>query len=607
MNERTLEELLRDRPFEQIPLRVTSGILLHIGAGIYNSAAGAIKELVSNSFDADATRVVISTDYPNFEQIKVADNGHGMTQSYFAKAMQSIGSSLKGVLEPTRLTAEFNRPVIGHMGIGLMALTQVCDEATIESQIPNAETKFIAKLDFSEFRSRKKEQIESAKIDIFRELAARYGGVDAMRQRLDDLDSDTAEYVQILGQLELATDAENAFEEQGIEETEGEHLGYCTVYPDLPATPGHHGTSITLDKIDEGVRSALRDQARSATAMPPHRRGMSWSKYRSEVNDWSWEKLGERLRLKTSQLSYQSLPKYHQFLWELAAMTPVQYFDEAPVLVEPDLLRWKKVQLDSFNFTVLVDNRRLLKPILLPSGTVAREEELEREYDYHVETFSQDELVDGEPLKYRGYVFWQRQQVEPSALRGLHTYIRNVGIGLYDQTLLGFSNVNPTSRAGQLSGEIYVEEGLEQALSVDRNSFRETDAHYVALQEHIWELLGSTSRGDGILGISVDAYWRRRERREEHVLRQHVQRLAEQVTQVSKGRFVLEFSEEDNPQPYAIEDGHITVYDESPRWPRSRSTRLLYQQVMIPVKAAVAAGASPEQVLDFLEKTLLKA
>jgi len=66
-----LEEQLRGRSFEQIPLKVTSGVLLYIGAGIYNSVAGAIKELVSNSFDADATRVVISMDYPRFRPVQL--------------------------------------------------------------------------------------------------------------------------------------------------------------------------------------------------------------------------------------------------------------------------------------------------------------------------------------------------------------------------------------------------------------------------------------------------------------------------------------------------------------------------------------------------------
>lgn len=608
MNNMDLEAQLRDRPFEQIPLRVTSGVLLHIGAGIYNSVAGAIKELVSNSFDADATRVVISTDYPRFEQIKVVDNGLGMAPEYFAKAMQSIGSSLKGVLQPRKLTPHFERPIIGHMGIGLMALTQVCDEATIESQAADYNTKFVAKLNFSDFRSRKERQLEAAKIDIFRELAMRYGGVEAMRQQLENRDPGTDEYVEILTQLELATDAQRVFREREMEEPEGEHLGYCVIYPNLPAVPGEHGTTITLTEIDEGVRASLMDRGRSEDAIPQHYRdrGIEWDEYRDEVNNWSWDELCKRLQKKTSQLAYQSLPQYHQFLWELSIMTPVQYLEEGPVLLEPDLLEQKKDELDRFSFSVLVDNRPLLKPVLLPSGAIAREDKPERGYDYHLETFSQNETVDKNLLKYEGYIFWQRKQVEPSALRGIQVYIRNVGIGLYDQTLMGFSVVNPTSRAGQMSGEIYVEEGLERALNVDRNSFRETDAHYIALQEHLWKLLGSATRGDGIMGMSVDAYWRRKDRFEEQTNREHIQKLRERVQLASDGRFVLEFSDQDKPQPYAVGDNQITVYDRSPSWPRSSSERRLYQQLLVPAKTAIAAGASAEQVFALLEKILLR-
>src|SRR5947209_7380028 len=38
----------------------------------------AIRELISNAYDADATRVVIKTDAPRFERISVEDDGHGM-------------------------------------------------------------------------------------------------------------------------------------------------------------------------------------------------------------------------------------------------------------------------------------------------------------------------------------------------------------------------------------------------------------------------------------------------------------------------------------------------------------------------------------------------
>jgi len=489
-----------------------------------------------------------------------------------------------------------------------MALTQVCDEATIESQAAGSDTKFVAKLNFSKFRQRKQMQTEAAKVDIFRELATAYGGIEEMKQRLESLDPESDEYIEMLAQYELASRAEMVFRERDMEDPEKEHLGYCVLFPDLPAAPDQQGTTITLTKIDEGVRASLLDEGRSPDAIPQHYkdRRMKWSEYRDEVNNWPWDELCKRLRMKTSQLTYQSLPRYHQFLWELSSMIPVQYLEEGPVLLEPDLLRRKKEELDRFSFSVLVDNRPLRKPALLPSGAVAREDKLERGYDYYLETFSRNETVDENTLKYEGYIFWQRKQVEPSAARGIQIYIRNVGIGLYDQTLMGFSVVNPTSRAGQMSGEIYVEEGLERALSVDRNSFRETDAHYIALQEHLWKLIGSATRGDGIMGMSVDAYWKRRDRREEQAHREHVQKLTEQIRRASGGKLVLNFSDEDNPQPYTLGDNQITVYDSSPRWPRSRSERLLYQQLLIPVRAAIATGASAEQVLSLLEDFLLK-
>lgn len=601
-----LEEQLRGRPFEQIPLKVTSGVLIHIGAGIYNSPAGAIKELISNSFDADATRVVVSTDYPRFEQIRVLDNGAGMTLALFAEAMLSIGTGLKGILQPSRLTPIFERPVIGHLGIGLLALSQVCDKATIESQTPGSDTKFVAQLDFSEFRKRKEIQAETTKVSIFRDVAERYGGIDGMRQRVEELGPEDNGYIPLLTQLELAIEAERVFRERGMEDLEDEHLGYCVVYPGVPAIPGEQGTIITLTEIDEGVRATLMDRDRASDPVPSHYEDMGWDGYRDEVNNWSWDELCKRLQMKTSQLSYESLPSYHRFLWELAVMIPTQYLEGGPVLLEPDLLKQKKEELAHFDFSVIVDNRRLLKPVLLPSGPLAREEKLEREYDCHLETFSKDEEVDGARLKYNGYMFWQRKQVELSAVRGIQIYIRNVGIGPYDRTLMGFSKVNPTSRVGQMSGEIYVEEGLERALNIDRNSFRETDAHHLALQRHLWKLIGSAKRGDGIMGISVDAYWKRRERKDRQLLEEHVEMLAEQVQLASAGRFALDFVDKENPEPYILEGDHVVVFDGSPRWPRSSSERRLYQQVLVSVRAAVAAGASAEQVLALLEKTLLR-
>lgn len=587
----TLEEELSGKPFEYVPIRVTSGVLLHIGAGIYSSVAGAIKELVSNAFDADATRVVISTGYPEFESIQVIDNGTGMSVADFRKAMAFIGTSLKRPLQSVKWTPKYNRPIIGMLGIGLMALTQICDEATIESTQEGKDTKFVAKLDFRQFRSRISEQRETATLEILRDRVP--------KQLLDEtVEVDT----ERLAMLELARVAEERLAK--LEDTEGEQLGYCVVYPNLPAVPGDHGTTITLTALDPGVVSTLRDEGRASDVMPQHiqSRSLTWQEFCHELRQFSWEELCERLRLRTSQLTFNALPQYYQFLWELAVMTPVEYFSHGPLLIKEDILAEEKQQLKRYNFSLLVDNQKLYKPILLPSGDVGREESPEPELDYYLELLERDEEVDGERLRYHGYVFWQRTQVQPSALRGLQIYIRNIGIGLYDPTLLNFSIINPSLRAPQMSGEIYVEEGLERALNVDRNSFRETDAHYVQLQRHIFEIIGH--RGEGIIGKSVDSYYKRKRRADQQAAKAHFKELGLLVQQLSNEKLRLEVSGERSSEPCTIIGDRLLLYDGFPDWPRSIPRRHLAQRVLVAIETAIAGKATPEEIRDLIRDIL---
>jgi HSP90 family molecular chaperone len=47
-------------------IRVHERALAHLSRGLYRSPASALRELVSNAWDANATRVEIDTNYPNF-------------------------------------------------------------------------------------------------------------------------------------------------------------------------------------------------------------------------------------------------------------------------------------------------------------------------------------------------------------------------------------------------------------------------------------------------------------------------------------------------------------------------------------------------------------
>jgi len=586
-----------------VPLKVTAGIIIHIGAGIYHSVAGALKELVTNAYDADATEVIISTGYPHFETIKVVDNGSGMTATRFRQAMATIGSSLKAVIDPERLTPKYQRPIIGKLGIGLMSLSQVCSEAEIESQVEGSDTKFVAKLDFSELLNREEKQTEKLKVDVLKE---RYGGMKEMRRLLKDPTTpiETKEEIESIIELLKEAGKKNSINH----ESELEQLGYCMLFPNIPAIPGRHGTTITLTKVQSGVRELLGDVGRLPSALPRRfqKKNYSWADYSDELNKSDWPALCEDLRSEGSEITYALLPKYYQFLYDLSLMTPIAYLPNGPITNATQVLSSKKKELCNFNFSLLVDNKSLLKPVLLPSGVLAKQQDdLEELFDYHIESINFDEVVDGQQLKYTGYIFWQRKQVLPSSIRGLQIHIRNVGIGLYDATFLNFSSVNLSVRAGQMSGEIYVQAGLERALSVNRNSFKETDEHYLALQQHIWKTLGSSTRGEGLLGKSIDSYWRRKERVDDNDQLGHIKYLRALVKSLSGDKFTVSFSDKENEKAFEISEGRLTVYDRSPSWPKSKKDRRLYQRILLPIEIAYKSGTSPSQIIKLLESTLL--
>jgi hypothetical protein len=89
-------------------------------------------------------------------------------------------------------------------------------------------------------------------------------------------------------------------------------------------------------------------------------------------------------------------------------------------------------------------------------------------------------------------------------LRGVLTRIRNVAIGVYDSTFLNYPKIEGP-RFNWLSGEVYVNEGLEHALNIDRDSFNEMHPHYVALQQQIHKLLRDVFQkaGEGVKNRSL--------------------------------------------------------------------------------------------------------
>ena len=115
-------------------LQTDDRVLARVTDGIYRQPGSAIRELVSNAYDADAKQVVIRTDRPRFHTLSVEDDGIGMTPATLAHLLHHIGGSAKRSLDGAELgiasTADparspSGRRLIGKIGIGLFSVAQL--------------------------------------------------------------------------------------------------------------------------------------------------------------------------------------------------------------------------------------------------------------------------------------------------------------------------------------------------------------------------------------------------------------------------------------------------------------------------------------------------
>src|SRR5690242_8824588 len=97
--------------------------LAHLSRGLYRSPASALRELVSNAWDANATEVHIDTSAPRFTRIAIRDDGDGFTEEEFARHMAGgIGNSEK---RQSGVPLRCGRPTIGRLGIGMLGIAQI--------------------------------------------------------------------------------------------------------------------------------------------------------------------------------------------------------------------------------------------------------------------------------------------------------------------------------------------------------------------------------------------------------------------------------------------------------------------------------------------------
>jgi hypothetical protein len=371
-------------------------ILDELSRGTYVSYSRALKELLSNAWDAAATEVQIKIA-DDLSEITILDNGVGMSEDDIRDRFLRIGGSGSAGQH-----TQGKRRLIGHKGIGALSVIPICREVRVLTTKKGSPERVEAVLDMHRI-------LEVAKHEEDLETHYHYD-----LQKWSDEKKDS------------------------------------------------HYTFITLRNLTPDLREFLSHK------------GVTLNQYIHNVGDLSGPE---------------------QLKWDLGIVSPVEYPKDGP-FKEQNVKAVNKIkaELASADFNVYVNGDKLFKPVVLPSPDIKHTRKYVRGLDYEIYEVSHND----EDLEFAGYIFSQATVIMPTDIQGGLIRVNNVAIGRYDLNWMNYQKgMGP--RLGMTTGEIFVYRGLEQAILIDRDRFRETDKNFRKFRELIHAKLrdafgGATTR-----------------------------------------------------------------------------------------------------------------
>ncbi|MDZ7734537.1 MAG: ATP-binding protein [Acidimicrobiia bacterium] len=129
-------------------VRVASRIIDYLSSGLYATPGACLKELVNNSYDADASYARLSVK-PSAYTVTLEDDGVGMTAAKFEAHFRKIADSRK---RDTSHQTERGRKKIGKIGIGFIAANELCNQMRIESTVHGSTELLDVTVDFQAMR-----------------------------------------------------------------------------------------------------------------------------------------------------------------------------------------------------------------------------------------------------------------------------------------------------------------------------------------------------------------------------------------------------------------------------------------------------------------------
>jgi hypothetical protein len=486
-------------------LRTDDRVLARITDGIYRQPSSALRELISNAYDADATEVYIETDAPRFSQIRIRDNGAGMTEDVLARMIHHIGGSSKrtpigatlGITEPTDPSrSPRGRKLIGKIGIGLFSVSQLTSHFQIITKIAGQDHRLFADVILRTYNEDDAEPSDGT---------YETGSVRVVSVPADDRESHGTEVIL----LDVRPRARDILRSRDRWERWAEQQNRPEGERDPSAAPpAWHAGFLAREPGPDNGEDIFR-----IDPLLPWNKSDDPTKRFQKLYDAIVDQVGSTI--ERPDLA-KTLDTYLATLWTLSLSAPLAYIGKHPFDLgsEDGILafrlsntgRGRAEQLtlgprqtvrEALNlssggpdpaggFSVYVDQVELRRPVSYRYWPVKKQaigQPMLFVGAYRPDLSKVPEDMRGGQLEFEGYLFWN-SRIVPKENNGVLVRINGSSGALFDDSFMKYQ-ISEQTRLRQITSEIFVSRGLDAALNIDRESFNFAHPHYQLLSNWI--------------------------------------------------------------------------------------------------------------------------
>ncbi|EMP4205297.1 TPA: ATP-binding protein [Klebsiella pneumoniae] len=502
-NEKQIAESIRNNRevVETAFLTTDQKVIARVTDGIYRQPGSALRELISNAYDADATEVRIRTDEPRFNSMTIEDNGNGMSPETLTRVMNHIGGSSKrntigaeyGITDAENFDlSPGGRHLIGKIGIGLFSVSQLTQSFQIITKRKGDAFRSIANVTLKQFSDQiLKDENDSNEYES--------GTYKIWTENASDLESHGTTI--ILHKIRIQT-----------KETLSSFNIWAGVAASKESPDNDENEIITPPKYHIG---SIKDEEHLKLLDDDEKvRSVPWGI--NDAPDVAFKKLVKCVWDESKPTN--PTPKlstlfdfYLKMVWDLALSIPTGYVEKdifeipyenqfyaykisnvlkAGQATPLELHTGEKLndhlkfthENNKTEFNVFIDNLKLSRPIIfenLPSTSHVITKPMIFIGEYWEEFKNLPQSMTGGPLKFKAYLLWN-SKICPTEHQGVCIRVHDASGTLFDDTFMKYQ-VQENTRKRQVTFEIFVEQGLDSALNIDRESYNFSHPHVVIL------------------------------------------------------------------------------------------------------------------------------